>query len=306
MFFPYRACISLFQIPILTILLSVLCVGTFIAQYQNQQAISNAAIQYCDKDLGREFYRTLKRLGSQDEMGDCVGLMLTIHSRPDSKATIKKIVGVYNKPGTGYLQGNDYYEDIISKAYLSFRIAAPRDLTAQLIYSPASWNPLHMLSAVVAHGSWAHVIGNLIFFYAFAATLEVLLGPILYVGVLLLLAFGTQIAYSLASLGQVEALPTLGLSGVVTGAIALFCYFLPHARIRCLLWLLIFFRRFSVRAWILAVWFIGFDLYHQLTGTDDSGTNLIAHLSGAALGLLMGLIFFRDKRHWAQGLIQDH
>jgi membrane associated rhomboid family serine protease len=49
-----------------------------------------------------------------------------------------------------------------------------------------------MLSAAVAHASWSHLIGNLIFFFAFAATIEILLGPLLYIGVLVILALGTH------------------------------------------------------------------------------------------------------------------
>lgn len=306
MFFPYRACISLFQIPILTILICVLCVGVFIAQTQNSHAIHDAAASYCDGKLDKEFRRTLVKLAGNDDASVCVSLMLAIHSSDNTKVTIAELVKAHNKPSTINYQNNSYYEEVIGKNYLSYRISAPSNLTNKLMYPPDSWNPVRMLSAVVAHGDWGHIIGNLIFFYAFASTLEILLGPILYAGVLVMLAFGTQIAYSLTSLGQSDALPTLGLSGVVMGTLALFCYFLPAARIRCFLWLIIFFKRFSLPAWLLALWFIGFDVYQQVTGHGDTGINLIAHLSGAAFGLLIGLIFFREKRHWAQSLVQEH
>lgn len=306
MFFPYRACISLFQIPIVTILICLLCIGVFIAQSQNNYAIHDAAISYCDRDLDKEFRRTLVKLADSDDTNVCVTLMLAIHSSNNTKAAIAELVKAHYKPGAGNHQNSSYHEEVISKNYLSYRISAPSNLTNKLMYQPESWNPVRMLSAVVAHGDWDHIIGNLIFFYAFASTLEILLGPILYAAILVILAFGTQIAYSLTSLGQSDALPTLGLSGVVTGALALFCYFLPYARIRCFLWLIVFFKRFSLPAWFLALWYIGFDAYQQVTGHGDSGINLIAHLSGAALGLLIGLIFFREKRHWAQSLVQEH
>ena len=42
----------------------------------------------------------------------------------------------------------------------------------------------------------------------------------------------------------------------------------------------------------------------QLSG-GKAGTNLIAHLSGAALGFLLGCTLFRAKRHWAHELVEE-
>jgi membrane associated rhomboid family serine protease len=183
-----------------------------------------------------------------------------------------------------------YYEQAILDAYRSFRAGAPSNLTTRLAYAPDSWNPLRMLSAAVAHASWSHVIGNLIFFYAFAATIEILLGPALYLAVLLVLALGTHTVYSLAMMNNPAALPTVGLSGVVMGMIALFVYFIPHARISCFLWLIFFYRRFALPAWLLASWYIGWGSLHDVhEGRKHRGQSHRPPV-GAALGLAIGAI----------------
>jgi membrane associated rhomboid family serine protease len=87
--------------------------------------------------------------------------------------------------------------------------------------------------------------------------------------------------------------------------IALFAYFLPRVKIRCFFWLIVFYRRIGIPAWLLAAWFVGWDVYSQLTGEGDARINLVAHLSGAALGLLLGITLFRAKRHWAQELVES-
>ena len=306
MFFPYRAKIELHRVPVLTILVSLLCIGIFAAQSSNRRALNEAAANYCEHEHGRGFLQALRRIAGSDDSRACTLLMLRLANSKDEKAELGRIVQRFGTPERlGDKRLATYYEQELLDAYRSFRAGSPANLTTRLAYSPDSWNPLRMLSAAVAHGSWAHVLGNLIFFYAFAATVEILLGPALYLAVLLMLALGTHGVYSLAMMHNPDALPTVGLSGVVMGMIALLVYFIPHVRISCFLWLIFFYRRFALPAWLLASWYIGWDLYTMFTRGGNTGVNLIAHLSGAALGLAIGAIFFRAKRHWAQELVEE-
>jgi membrane associated rhomboid family serine protease len=306
MFFPYRARIALYRIPVLTILVCLLCLGIFAAQSGNRQDIVQAAAQHCEREDGRGFHQALRRIAGSDDPRTCAALMLTLYQAKDDKAELARVV---QHAGTASRLGDErlatYYEQSLLDSYRSFRRAAPANLTARLSYPPDSWNPMRMLSAAVAHASWGHVIGNLFFFYAFAATVEILLGPILYLAVLLVLALGTHTVYSLAMLQNLQALPTVGLSGVVMGMIALFVFFIPWARISCFLWLIVFYRRFALPAWLLASWYIGWDVYALFTREGSTGVNLVAHLSGAAIGFLLGVTFFRQKRNWAQELVEE-
>lgn len=304
MFFPYRARIALFHLPVLTILVCALCFAIFTAQYNSQRALHQSAVRFCEGENDGTVLRALKWLGGSAEPWLCAQLMLRLHHARDDKAQLAALAERHANPGVrGELAA--HYEQALLDTYHTFRLQAPANLTARLWYPADSWNPLRMISASVAHGSWAHLMGNLFFFFAFAATIEILIGPFLYLVVLVALALGTHSVYSIAMLQNAQALPTLGLSGVVMGMIALFVFFIPQARISCFLWLVVFYRRFAVPAWILAAWFIGWDLYSELRGGVDPRVNVIAHLSGAAIGFLIGLTVFRKKRHWAQELVED-
>lgn len=267
MFFPYRARIALFRFPVLTILVCLSCIGIFTAQYNNQRTLHRAATEFCEREDGRAFLQALPWLAGSAEQQVCTTLMLRLYQAKDDKAELATLVQRFGN-ARGVVPGGlaSYYEEALLDTYRTFRMGAPANLTARLWYPPDSWNPMRMLSAAVAHGSWGHVIGNLFFFYAFAATIEILLGPFLYLGVLIVLALGTHSVYSLAMMQNAQALPTLGLSGVVMGMIALFVFFIPRARISCFLWLIWFYRRFAVPAWLLAAWYIGWDVYAELTG----------------------------------------
>jgi len=306
MFFPYRARISLHRFPLLTVLVCLLCIGIYAAQFNNQRALVQAAGDFCDRDQERGFLQALTRVAGSAYARVCAALMLSLYGAKDAKAELARFAERFGTPpriAEGRLAS--YYEQVLLDSFRTFRRSAPAHLTARLWYPPDSWNPMRMLSATVAHGSWGHLIGNLIFFFAFAATIEILLGPFLYLGVPVVLALGTHTVYSLAVVQNPQALPTLGLSGVVMGMIALFVYFIPWARISCFLWLIVFYRRFALPAWLLAAWYIGWDVYAEMTGTGNPGVNLVVHLSGAAIGFLLGVTFFRQKRHWAQELVEE-
>jgi len=304
MFFPYRARIKLFRFPWLTVLVCVLCVWIFWAQYNNQRAILRAADDFCERENSPTFVRVLQWIGGRADASTCAQIMIHLYQGGDDRADVAALVKRHANPklATGTLA--TYYEEALLGAYRAFRSSAPSNLTANLWYTPGSWNPLRMVTAAFAHGSWSHLIGNLLFFFAFSATIEILIGPVLYLAVLAVFAIGTHSVYSLAMIGNAQGLPTVGLSGVVMGMIGLFVYFIPEARISCFLWLVVFYRRFAVPAWLLATWFIGWDIYSQLSGSK-AGVNFIAHLSGAALGFLIGFTLFRAKRHWAHDLVEE-
>lgn len=134
-----------------------------------------------------------------------------------------------------------------------------------------------MLTANFAHGSWQHLIGNLLFFFAFASAVELIVGSITFAAVVLAMSFGTSVAYSLAMTNFPGALPTVGLSGVVMGMMALLAYLIPTGMIRCFWWFIIKFGTIALPAWLLSLWYIGLDIY-VLTSQEELGTvNLVAH-----------------------------
>jgi membrane associated rhomboid family serine protease len=189
----------------------------------------------------------------------------------------------------------------LAEVYARFSGTAPKFLTARLWFERPSWHVGRMLTSAFSHGSWAHVIFNLFFFFAFAATVEILLGPVLFILVFLGIALGHSVIDTLVHLGQTPS-PSLGLSGLVAGMMALFIFFVPRARINFFYWVIIKVGTVGIPGWLVGLWFIGGDMYDNIIRTAST-TNFIAHLGGAVVGLLIGLLLFRQKRHWAQELV---
>lgn len=304
--FPYRAQIELHKLPVLTIFISVACLIVFFAQDQNARSIERWSETFCeqrinDKGAVLEFASDINNLKNgipkwARDKDACIMAMLTVYVSPDSEqALVESIDEIRTQIGATTA-------DQFKSQYRSFAGGAPSFLTARLWHSRTSWNPLSMLSSTIAHGGWDHVIGNLFFFFAFAATVELLIGPALYLAVFFVMAIGIGMFDTCISSLVGEPMPTLGLSGVVMGMMALFVYFIPRARIRFFYWIFIVYGRFSIPAWLVASWYMGWDLTNQLTEVGGY-VNYIAHLSGAALGFLIGVAVFHQKRHWAQELV---
>lgn len=180
-------------------------------------------------------------------------------------------------------------------------------ITPALWYSPDSWNPLRMISAALLHADFLHLLGNAIFFLAFAPALEILVGNWLrFVGFMIAVALASKIAYSLAvAAGFAPPVPTLGLSGVVMGMIGLSAYLMPRARIRVLLWLILLWKTFFVPAWILALVYIGLDLWMLLDSGQAGGVNLVSHVAGGIAGYAFGRWRFRERREEIRDALDD-
>ena len=306
LFIPFRADIGLLRIPFLTILICIACLVIYYGQHSNEKKVVTASEKFCQTKGPVMWRMVLQRTNGESSTKSCLEMMWEIHISDDTAAEISK----YSDKGTpiaGMTKASDkkLKYGVIEARYKSFTRSVPQYDTKELWYQPASWDVWAMITSSFSHGSWDHVIGNLFFFFAFSATVEIILGSIGYLGVILILSLGTNAFYSLIMMARPDAMPTVGLSGVVMGVMALFVYLMPTGKIRCFIWFLLFIRIISVPAWILAGWYIGWDVYELLSSDEMSGINLIAHVSGAAIGYLTGVILFRKQRQQTREDLAD-
>jgi len=198
-------------------------------------------------------------------------------------------------------------DQILAQHLTAFRATAPSSLDATLMHFPDEFNPIPMLTSSLAHGSWSHLLFNLLFFLAFAPAIEIIIdNKLKYLSILVAISFVTSISYSLVTLihGD-DPLPTLGLSGVVMGVIGLSAYLMPRARIRVFFWLFLLIKTFYIPAWVLALWYIGWDTFDMLFSDDYGGVNLISHVSGGISGYLMGYFWLKERRDEVRDELAD-
>lgn len=295
MFIPYRPDINVTRWPIFTVSVMVICLAVFLAQQNSWDNVQQHAKSFCTEEVAHDLEYPGKFYFS--DQTPCREILLYLYSANDTKARLKKY---YDE----IVARNDiYYAELLVTHYHAFAASAPSDLTKSLMYHRSSWNPLRMLSSSLSHGSWDHLIGNLFFFFVFAMVVEVIVGSILFFIVFICMSLGIGIIDSLANIAT-ASIPTLGLSGIVFGMLTLALFFTPRVKIKFFYWFFILFGSVSIPLWMVSVWYVGWNIYDHLT-LAGGGINYIAHLGGAAVGLIMGVSIFREKRHWAEGLLPD-
>jgi membrane associated rhomboid family serine protease len=154
------------------------------------------------------------------------------------------------------------------------------------LHQEVQW-PLSILTAMFAHGSWMHIIGNMWFLWIFGDNLEDRMGRLRFLAFYLLcgiLAAGAQIAATPDSMA-----PMVGASGAIAGVLGGYIVLYPTARVRSLWILIVFITTVRIPAWaLLGVWFLS-----QFLTPVGSGVAWVAHVGGFLAGLLLVRLFVR-------------
>ena len=298
-FLPYRLDARRRGIPFLTILICLLCIFVYWQQYSADRHYYESIERFCQYDLSKREVAWLNRVPSKFEGNRCAPVLETIRDSEDAAAEIKRLARIA-KPIKLYDSKREnirHVERELGSIYRKFERDVPRHLTSDLAYDPKEWDVVRMVTATFSHGSTMHLAGNLLFFYIFAASIEIVFGGLVFLLFIVLTTFGTSVAYSLAMAGVDTALPTVGLSGVVMASVAALGIMLPSIRIRCIFWFFVIFRILRVPALLLALWYIGWDIYEMQRNDNTSYINYVAHISGAFIGALFGAyyLFFKSK-----------
>ena len=154
-----------------------------------------------------------------------------------------------------------------------------------------------VLTAMFAHAGWLHIIGNMVFLWAFGPEIEDVMGRGRYLAFYLvsgLVALGAQVAASPSS-----TVPNLGASGAIAGVMGAFIITFPRDRIRTLLIIFFFVSVAYVPAILLVgLWFL-IQVLSQAGATaagHQGGVAYLAHIGGFVFGLAAARLFEQRSR----------
>jgi membrane associated rhomboid family serine protease len=304
MFLPVKADFHLPRTPVLTMVVCAICFGVFMVQLSNWKSFDKAVERYCYQDRSRLQEMVFTRIEEMQDYGHCAELMYNLDTADDTDAVIEDIVtNMRPLVGLEYEDSKIYVRQMLEDELRVWNSIVKDDPNEGLAYYTKSWNPLTMISSSFAHGSWAHILFNLIFFIAFAATVEALIGAGAFAVSILVLSLFIGVMCSVGAYATGNHYTTVGLSGVVTGMMGLFVFLLPHGRIRCYYFFIVIFGSVAVPAWLLAAWYIGGDIYRLFAVEDNGIVNVMAHVSGGLAGYLFGFAFLRKAKVRADSLI---
>jgi membrane associated rhomboid family serine protease len=148
-----------------------------------------------------------------------------------------------------------------------------------------------ILTAMFMHGSWSHIIGNMIFLWAFAPEIEDAMGRGRYLVFYLL---GGMVAM----LAQVAAdphstVPNLGASGAIAAVMGAFLVTYPQDKIKSVLFIFVFGRiTFIPAALLIGLWFVS-QLFHAgaVAHSQTGGVAYLAHVGGFIFGAVTARFF---------------
>jgi len=160
---------------------------------------------------------------------------------------------------------------------------------------PLPWG-LSWITAMFLHGSWDHILGNMLFLAIFGKNVEDAFGPVRYLALYFaggFFAMLTQTAMTLlfgtAAEGQV---PELGASGAIAAVLGAYFILYPGSRVRTYIFPVFL---VQIPAWVfLDLWFLyqlieaNFGLFSA--SANGGGVAFFAHVGGFLFGLVAARI----------------
>lgn len=166
--------------------------------------------------------------------------------------------------------------------------------------APQPWG-ISWLTAMFMHGSWDHLLGNMLFLAIFGKSVEDAFGRLRYLAFYLAGGFAAtalQTAITLSFSPDADArIPMLGASGAIAAVLGAFLALYPQARIKTLVLVFVV----QIPAWLyLGGWFV----YQLVEGhyalvspaEEGNGVAFFAHIGGFVFGWIVARAFLDWER----------
>lgn len=194
------------------------------------------------------------------------------------------------------------------------KVEVPREVAAGIL--PAGAPPLvetlrpvpsqiylSLFTTMFLHGGWLHLLGNMWFLWLFGNNVEDRLGHVPYA--LFYLGGGLVATFCHWLTGTASVTPVIGASGAIAAMLGAYAVTWPTAKVRCVLFLLVFFLIVQVPALlVLGLWLVEqlLEGANALNLGMDGGVAWWAHIGGFAMGAvcmpLLGLVFGKRIDPW--------
>ncbi|GKQ38011.1 rhomboid family intramembrane serine protease [Streptomyces sp. A012304] len=136
-------------------------------------------------------------------------------------------------------------------------------------------------TALFVHGSWVHLLGNMLFLYVFGGMTEHRMGRVRFALFHLGCGYLTLLGYAAANAGSGQAL--VGASGAISAVLGAFLFLFPRARVTSLLPFL-FFLPLRFPAWVVLPFWVALQWVAAGRAGPGPGVAYLAHLLGFGLG----------------------
>ncbi|MGW2936677.1 rhomboid family intramembrane serine protease [Streptomyces sp. NPDC001156] len=139
------------------------------------------------------------------------------------------------------------------------------------------------VTALFVHGTWVHLLGNMLFLYVFGAMTEERMGHLEFA--LFYLGCGYLALLGYAAANEDSAQTLVGASGAISAVLGAFLFLFPKARVTSLFPFLLFLPlRFP--AWVVLPFWAALQWMAAGRASQGPGVAYLAHLVGFTLGFV--------------------
>ena len=162
---------------------------------------------------------------------------------------------------------------------------------------------LTVFTSMFLHGSWMHLIGNMLYLWIFGNNVEDAMGHVRFVLFYLLCGIAAVLAQALPNTDS--TIPMIGASGAISGVLGSYLLLYPHARVLVLIPLGFYTRLVHLPAMaVLGFWFVLQLISTAFADPRAGGVAFGAHIGGFIAGMALLPIFkhrhvrlFAPSRH---------
>ena len=165
-------------------------------------------------------------------------------------------------------------------------------------HGPEPWG-ISWFTAMFMHGSWTHILGNMLFLAVFGNNVEDAFGHVRYLAFYVaggFVATATQTAVTLLAGTHADALvPNLGASGAIAAVLGAYFVLFPSSKVFGLIGII----PVTISAWFfLGFWFLYqlFEANFGLFEANGGGVAFFAHIGGFVFGLVTARVLVAAGR----------
>jgi membrane associated rhomboid family serine protease len=165
---------------------------------------------------------------------------------------------------------------------------------------PDQFHYYALITSQFLHGGWLHIIGNMVFLWAFGRTLEDAMGSFKFLAFYLLCGVAAGLTQAYVTAGS--QVPSIGASGAIAGVMGAYVLKFPRAQIYSLVFIIIFITRVEIPAiffipyWFLTQVFNGAGSIGY-SNVSEGGTAWFAHIGGFIGGMILVSIMGTESRY---------
>lgn len=152
-----------------------------------------------------------------------------------------------------------------------------------------------VITSMFMHGSWGHLIGNMVFLWVFGNNIEDSMGHLRFIAFYLICGVAAAAAHVLVAPNS--SVPTVGASGAISGIMGAYIVLYPHVRVHT--WVPPFFFLDLKALVLLGYWFViqlasGVFTFGPEAG-EQGGVAFWAHVGGFVAGVALIKLFEKRK-----------